>query len=131
MLAKVWQAVVGCHHEPLKAMLGGYARFRVRDTSFPGIIVTPTIEPLEGKLYLGLNPKLVSLLDQFEGDLYYRQLVNVQTSDGHQYRANTYVVRPENRHLLTNDPWYPKNFANSGELNRFLAQTTAKKHLSS
>lgn len=131
MLAKVWQAVVGCHHEPLKAMLGGYARFRVRDTSFPGIIVTPTIEPLEGKLYLGLNPKLVSLLDQFEGDLYYRQLVIVQTSDGHQYRANTYVVRPENRHLLTNDPWCPKNFANSGELNRFLAQTTARKHLSS
>jgi gamma-glutamylcyclotransferase (GGCT)/AIG2-like uncharacterized protein YtfP len=128
MLAEVWQAVVGGHPEPLKAMLGGYARFRVRDTFFPGIIATPTIEPLEGKLYLGLNPKLLSLLDQFEGDLYYRQLINVQASDGRQHRANTYVVRPENRHLLTNEPWCPKNFATSGKLDRFLAQTTAEKH---
>ncbi len=128
ILAEVWQAVVGCHLEPLKATLGGYARFRVRNTPFPGIIAAPTVEPLEGKLYLGLDPKLLSLLDQFEGSLYCRQLVNVRASDGHQYRANAYVVRPENRRLLTDEPWCPKSFAESGKLDRFLAQTTTEKH---
>ena len=127
MLAEVWQAVVGCHLKSLEATLDGFARFRVRNRSFPGIIAAPTAEPLEGKLYLGLNARLLSLLDQFEGRLYCREVVNVQASDGRQYRANAYVVRPENRHLLTNEPWCPKSFEEPVKLDRFLAQTTTQK----
>ncbi len=90
------------------AFLARYARYRVRNASYPGIIPSPDAS-VTGCLYTGIDLSTLKKLDHFEGDLYERQTVEVHC-DNQLRSAQTYVVAPGQEHHLTKTPWDPDYF---------------------
>lgn len=82
------------------------------DDHFRGMIdgqVYPGIAPqegssVEGALMLGLSLHELKALDEYEGDLYERRPVRVQT-DEQTMLAVTYVVCPQKQDRITRVPW--------------------------
>lgn len=107
MFAPVWQRVTGGQHRQIPARLDGYARFAVRDASYPGIVAQPGAS-VDGVLYLDLAPAELALLDRFEGSEYARLPVPVTCQDGKQVDAQTYVYL--DRAHLSGAPWDPERF---------------------
>lgn len=94
----------------IDAILKGYARFTVKGESYPGIIPAPDAVT-QGILYFELDELSVERLDEFEGDLYQRASVRVETENEDILNAQTYVIKPEFRNRLSLQEWNIKEFA--------------------
>jgi gamma-glutamylcyclotransferase (GGCT)/AIG2-like uncharacterized protein YtfP len=101
---EVLRKVTGKEFRAEGAEVHGYARFRVRGESYPGMIPFPD-RSTDGVLYFGVDAESVALLDCFEGDMYERTEITVQTEDGEWVDAETYIVRLRDRKRLSADEW--------------------------
>lgn len=108
LFADVMQAVTGKLFPSQSATLREYARYCVRGASYPGIVPTPGAS-VEGQLYQDVDPAAVKHLDFFEGDLYERVPVGVDTDAG-IVRAQTYIIPPDKAHHLSRATWDPDAF---------------------
>jgi gamma-glutamylcyclotransferase (GGCT)/AIG2-like uncharacterized protein YtfP len=91
------------------AILRGYARFTVKGESYPGIIpVTDAVT--EGIIYFDVDELSLERLDAFEGDLYQRKPVRVETKEREIQDAEAYVVKPKFRDHLSSSDWNMKEF---------------------
>ena len=84
---------------------------------------------MEGILYLNVEPAEIKKLDQFEGDLYLKELVQVQTKDNKVIEAEVYLLKPEHQEALSNETWEKADFIQN-HLNDFLQKDPGFKHLS-
>ena len=116
---EVIRAVTGQTYAGQKATLQGYTIYRVKDAEYPGIVRSDNDE-VEGILYKNVADKSMKVLDLFEGDLYRRQLQCVETADGRINQAWCYVIRDENKGLLTAETWRLADFLANG-LESFMA----------
>ena len=91
-----------------QALLSGYARFRISGEAYPGIVERIGART-EGVLIAGIGERLWLQLDGFEGEYYERRSVRVRTDDGFA-EAQTYVISPTWRHLLSDEAWSPEWF---------------------
>jgi gamma-glutamylcyclotransferase (GGCT)/AIG2-like uncharacterized protein YtfP len=114
----VMKAVTGQAFSGKEAILNNWARFRVRDSEYPGIIPQEG-SVVSGKLYWGLDEKAMEKLDAFEGDKYERVVVQVTMADGSFEEAYVYAIREDCRKLLSNDPWDFDRFLQNG-LEKFI-----------
>ncbi len=105
----VLRAVIGRVPASEPAVLEGFARFRVRDASYPGIVAAPGART-EGTLWRGLDADALSALDRFEGALYERLRLPVRTRAGATVQAHVYVVRAARRDVLGPEPWDKERF---------------------
>ena len=79
-------AVTARHFRSQKAILRDYARFTVKGESYHGIIpVTDAIT--EGIIYLNVDELSLGQLDTFEGDLYQRTRIRVETEEKEMQNA--------------------------------------------
>jgi gamma-glutamylcyclotransferase (GGCT)/AIG2-like uncharacterized protein YtfP len=101
----VMEAVVGRCFEAVPARLYGYERRVVSGQNYPAIVRNEE-KFTEGTLFGGLDPETLVRLDLFEGSLYRRDWVRLETGVG----AWAYVVAPGKQHLLSNRPWQPDVF---------------------
>ena len=101
---EVMRKVVGRDFKADGAELNGYARFRIKDESYPGLIPFPDIST-DGVVYFDVDDATVERLDRFEGDMYERVDVTVLTEDNGWVDAETYVLRPRARKRLSAEPW--------------------------
>lgn len=87
------------------ATLDGFVRYRVSGADYPGVISSghPNT-PLEGLLVSRLGRQELKLLDAFEGELYERVLVPVE-SEGRRHDAWLYVIKKRYKNRLSNDAW--------------------------
>jgi gamma-glutamylcyclotransferase (GGCT)/AIG2-like uncharacterized protein YtfP len=92
------------------ATLEGFARYRVRDADYPGLLPEPGART-EGTLYRALDADSLATLDRFEGALYERRTLAVTKHDGTSVSAQVYVVREAHRHTLSREPWDKAAFA--------------------
>ncbi|MGE3243852.1 MAG: gamma-glutamylcyclotransferase family protein [Pirellulales bacterium] len=136
MFPEVWRIVVGRDFESRPATLANYQIFRVADAVYPGIIASdtnpplnpqpltlnPQLPPVPGVLYLDVDAASLIRLDRFEGHDYRRLQVEVATADNQPIRADTYIIPPDHRHLLTDEIWTAANFAARGHLAEFIAR---------
>lgn len=100
------------------AELDGFARYRFRDASYPGL--TPEAGACtEGTLFRGLDEAAVAALDRFEGPRYERVAVEVRTRGGGRTAAHVYVVRAAQRAELSRETWDRAHFGRD-ELDGFL-----------
>ena len=118
IFAEVMRAVTGRRHESVVATLLGYSRFRVSETSYPGLIESAD-SSVAGVLYDQVDASSLRLLDRFEGKYYLRRSVTVRTDHGDDQPAETYVIRPEFEHLLTQESW-DSEFFRQNHLKSFL-----------
>jgi gamma-glutamylcyclotransferase (GGCT)/AIG2-like uncharacterized protein YtfP len=91
------------------AILRDYARFTVKGEFYPGII-RATDMVTEGIIYFEVDKLSLERLDAFEGDLYQRTPVWVETEKEEILNAETYVIRPEYRGYLSSKEWNVKEF---------------------
>lgn len=107
-VAAIIEHIVGRPLVGEPARLAGYARFRVKGRVYPAIVEAAGGE-VSGVLYAGLEAAELERLDFYEGELYERREVSVGEGPA-QRTAATYVLRPEHRHELSDEPWDLEGF---------------------
>lgn len=122
MFPEVWQAVVGRPFANVGGQVTGFATYRVRDAVYPGMVAATTLEVVQGVVYFDVDSAAVSRLDQFEDDFYRRETVPVRCDDGRICDADAYLVPPEKRAVLTEEPWSRDDFVARDDLQHFLAR---------
>ena len=109
MIPSVMHAVTACHFRSQKAILRDYARFRVKGESYPGIIpVTDAIT--EGIIYFNVDEFSLDKLDTFEGVLYERTRVQVETEEKGIQNAQAYVIPSKYLGYLSRTAWDVEEF---------------------
>ena len=104
MIPSVMAAVTGKRFQVMKAWLNGYARFKVKGESYPGILYK-TGAAIDGVVHCDVDDLSLKLLDDFEGELYKRISVPVEVDQSGVLSAETYIFTPEHLHLLSSEPW--------------------------
>ena len=110
MIPEVMYAVITREFRFKNAILRGYARFTVKGESYPGIIPA-TDSFTQGIIYFDVDELSLDRLDEFEGDLYQRIPIQVETKDKEVLNAETYVIKPRYRRCLSSNEWNLKEFA--------------------
>lgn len=119
MVPAVMQAVTGRAFQSVSATLLGYARYRIKQQVYPGIIVRDNA-CVNGMLYYGIDATSMQRLDEFESRVYRRGTVTVQPADTAETEAYAYIIAPSCEHLLSKDSWDPERFKQQ-HLPRYLA----------
>jgi gamma-glutamylcyclotransferase (GGCT)/AIG2-like uncharacterized protein YtfP len=110
MIPSVMDAVAARKFRFVDAVLRGYARFTVKGESYPGIVPVPDAVT-EGIVYLDVDELSFKRLDAFEGDLYQRTSISVETEKGEMFNAETYTIKREYRDCLSTKKWNVKEFS--------------------
>jgi gamma-glutamylcyclotransferase (GGCT)/AIG2-like uncharacterized protein YtfP len=92
------------HLSFILATLRGYRRICVKCEHYPALV--PDEERcVEGVLYLNVPGSAWARLDRFEGEMYSREIVQVERNDGPNVPADTYVARAEFMDYLVEVEW--------------------------
>ncbi|MBY4678947.1 gamma-glutamylcyclotransferase family protein [Marinobacterium arenosum] len=91
------------------AVLSGYRCRRVRNAAYPAVVRDPS-ERTAGILYQGVDAEALIRLDDYEGAIYQRLLLEVVTDDGKQHTAWVYCLVDHSHGLLSNTPWNLERF---------------------
>ena len=118
MISEVMYAVTTREFRFKNTVLRGYARFAVKGECFPGILPVADAAT-EGLIYFDVDELSLARLDAFEGELYQRTPVPVETEKDEILNAETYVIKPEYRGYLSSEEWNVKEF-NQKHLGAFL-----------
>ena len=109
MIPSVMHAITARHFRSQKAILRDYARFTVKGESYPGIIpVRGAIT--EGIICLNVDELSLGQLDTFEGDLYQRTRIRVETEGKGILNTETYVIQSKYLGYLSLKGWDVKKF---------------------
>lgn len=119
--ASIIELIVGRRLRGAAARLDGYARFRIKDRVYPAIVESAGSD-VPGVLYPDLDAAELDRLDRYEGTLYERRGVSVWVGPV-ATPAATYVLRPEFRHRLSDEPWDLDTFLRD-HLDEYLALVT-------
>lgn len=119
MFDEVWIRLVRQSVDSRPAVLTGFRRRAVAGEAYPALVPDGRAQ-VEGRLYLGLEPRTVALLDHFEGSDYRRITVQVTGNDRRVYGAYTYLFAARQRHRVLPKDWDVDWFARS-RLSGFLA----------
>lgn len=103
-------------YEP--AWIKDYARYLVKNQSFPGLIYEHGA-CTTGTLYHELKPRHLKRLDAYEGLLYSREKLCVETEVEECCQALVYVIPEQKKTMLSSRPWDKDSFAKQG-YNHFL-----------
>lgn len=113
MYPEVWERVVRGRYRSSPATASGFARFAVKDETYPGMV--PTVDgSVQGIVYFDVAVEDVQALDAFEGEHYRRDAISVTLENGESTMAGTYIFLPVD--MLSASPWEPESFA----MQRFL-----------
>lgn len=118
MIPSIISLLIGREISGEEAILSGYRRGIIRHETYPGIIVAPG-EKVCGILYRQLSSHDITILDQYEGEMYLLKPVTVKLNHGRENTV-TYILRSSFEQLLTKTDWDPEHFRKH-ELDRFLS----------
>jgi gamma-glutamylcyclotransferase (GGCT)/AIG2-like uncharacterized protein YtfP len=105
----VMEAVTGRVFDSAEASTEGYAPYLLKGRIYPGM--TPVSgQATSGRVYFGVSQQALTLLDEFEAEIYGRQLISVRTNDGHWFNAYAYIIEPKDRGVLSVIPWIREKF---------------------
>ncbi len=111
MVSSIFESVTGHTFGFKRATLSGYARFCLKYDCYPGIIEAAG-DKTEGMVYFDVDDSSLWKLDQFEGEYYFRTPVPVTIGNKTILDTETYVIKPEYRHILSNRLWDFAEFKN-------------------
>ena len=112
MFPEVMEAIVGVKRFGEAAQIRDFARYCIREQSYPGIVSEPG-KSVSGILYRDLDDESLVLLDRFEGEMYERKEVSAECESGFA-EATVYVIAPPSLDLLTNASWSHVDFRDGG-----------------
>ena len=104
MCNDIMEEITGSHLSPVSATLRGYRRMRVKGEHYPALV--PDADGrVEGVVYLSISGATWDRLDRFEGEMYSREMVQVELNHGQAIPAETYVARAEFMGYLVDAEW--------------------------
>lgn len=116
-LPAVMQAVTGMSYPYVPASLDNFARYKLRNRIYPGIVPCPGSR-VEGVVYCSVNHESLMKLDAFEDTLYQRSQVEINIGSGN-CSAEVYIVAEDFLDLLTSRDWDIEKFTEL-HLHRYL-----------
>jgi len=115
MCTDIMRAASGCRVPAgIPGLLREHCRLYVRGEHYPGLVPRPG-SSVAGILYRSLPAAAWALLDRFEGEMYRRCDVRVETGSGVSRPAQTYLVRPEYAARLEERLWELEEFLRYGK----------------
>lgn len=109
MFPDVWLRVAGQAFPTRSARLAGFAAWKVRGESYPGLAPAPA-HTTTGVVHLGVTAESARRLDEFEGPFYERAEVIVVLDDGSSMPAFAYIVGAPHRTHLEEVLWDAESF---------------------
>jgi len=106
--------VSGCRPSKQAATLTGFVRRKVSGEQYPAIKPDKT-NRVVGVVYQNIPDQAWVRLDEFEGDMYSRQVVNIVTAEGENITAETYVINPSHLDCLSGQSWDFDEFMATGK----------------
>lgn len=91
------------------AAIHGYQRYRIKGQVFPGTLRSVADSQVKGLVLLDLQPQELEVLDEFEGDEYYKQEVEAQLEAGGTCATIVYIWQDSLRSYLYGE-WDPEEF---------------------
>ena len=107
MFPEVWSRVVSGSYRALPVHAKHYARFAVRDETYPGAVAQAGAV-LHGMLYCDVDTADLKVLDRFEGADYRRVEIEVLAADGQTCKAQIYLYLQIAQ--LSDSDWKPEEF---------------------
>jgi len=101
---KIMLKAAGCLPDSRPAILYGFKRMCIKGADYPGIVPAKS-SAVNGLLYQNIPPFAWKRLDEYEGRIYKRQLVEVELDRSCFVEAYVYVVKREFYYLLEDKPW--------------------------
>ncbi len=98
------QVLTGQTFPGTKATLHDYGIYRVRGTEYPGILPEKG-SIVVGTLYQNIDAPILQILDTFEGDQYFREIVQVNLEDSNTQDAYVYCIQKNGRDVLSEEWW--------------------------
>ncbi len=86
------------------AQIENYARYRVKEANYPGLVPEPGASTL-GMLLCDIQEDEWRILDEYESDDYLRLDVSVTTTDGQRHQAKAYIIPDQFRETLSDEAW--------------------------
>lgn len=114
MCRDIIEALAGPCCEASDAVLRDYRRLAVKNERYPGIIYAEGFT-VSGVVYSGIPEEGMRRLDNFEGEMYERTLVEVDLAGGVPKKVFTYVVKDQFRGLLDSEDWNFEEFLETGK----------------
>ena len=114
MCPDIMENVTGYLPAHTPGVLPEYTRYRITGEEYPGMVPSPGGKT-PGIVYLDVSKEGLARLDQFEGDLYQRETVDILLPDGRSIEADTYVVKPEHHACLKSEAWDFETFLKEGK----------------
>jgi gamma-glutamylcyclotransferase (GGCT)/AIG2-like uncharacterized protein YtfP len=108
-LCEVFAAVTGQRGFGHPASIEGYARYRLKNLSYPGL-VAQTGAVTDGILYPALDAGVWARLDRFEDKFYRRETLKVLAQGLGMMSAEVYVVPYEELGMIDRRPWSLEEF---------------------
>lgn len=109
---EIMARVSGCRPARLPATLSGHKRHALIGKAYPAVIRQQGAT-VEGICYLNLPLPAWQALDLFEDEIYERVPVRITTGAGLTLSAETYICKPEYRHVLAEHDWSFADFLRS------------------
>lgn len=119
----VMHALVGQTYLGTGATLLDYRIYRVRGTEYPGIFPEKG-SIVMGTLYQNIDDPILQILDNFEGDQYIREIVQVNLEDSNSQEAYMYSIDKNRRDLLSQEGWDYDTFVKN-ELDAYIKRCFA------
>ena len=113
MCPDIMQRVSGLTLMGEAATAHGYRRCKVQGEPYPAVLADRDAS-VSGILYRNLSETAWRRLDQFEGAMYRRVAISVNTADA-SITAGLYLVHPDFRHRLLADDWSFEEFLRQGK----------------
>jgi len=127
MCDDIMEEVSGCRLSCAPGTVRGYSRRSVRGEYYPALVRDEKC-CVEGVVYRNVPSAAWDRLDRFEGEMYVRQPVQIEMTDGANLPALTYVVRPEFLDRLDESEWNVADFLRNGK-ERFQREYRGYRHL--
>jgi gamma-glutamylcyclotransferase (GGCT)/AIG2-like uncharacterized protein YtfP len=121
LLPRIQRRVTGREFEAMPARVHGFARRRVRDETYPTLVPAAPSSNVDGALLGGVDAAALARLDAYEGDAYERISVRALRADGAVVTAWLWLLRPSERHRISDEPWDLATFV-AHDLTRFEAE---------
>ncbi len=106
--------VSGCHLPYTTGTLRGFSRWAVKRELYPAV-VQDNDGTVNGVVYLNVPDSAWNRLDQYEGEMYNRQSVDIVSDNGETIYAEIYVLQPGFINQLDGSDWDFDDFVANGK----------------
>ena len=108
-IPEVMEAVTGRALASAEARAKGFAKFLLKGRIYPGMTAVKGAT-CSGRVYYHIDRRTLDILDAFEDEIYARERIEVEVSEGRFLHADAYLIPPQHRDCLTATPWQPDEF---------------------